>query len=76
MTGNHINRLLTVIERFASVAERWADVEYPKHDENTQEAELYKQGERREANTPQEYNELPDDPPGRFERTITSKNTA
>ena len=43
MNPEQINRLLDLLERFAIVAERAADVEYPKRDEN-QIAELYHVG--------------------------------
>lgn len=74
MTGKDLNRFLIILERFATVAERWADVEYPKRDDSSEEAEFYKVGEQREAKSPEEYAALPD-AGGRFQRGFETART-
>lgn len=65
MTPKQIDRLLTVLERAVAIAQRWVDAEYPIHDET--EAEFYRQGESREADSPEEYEALPQEE-GRFSK--------
>ena len=63
MTSKQIDKLLSILDRFASVAERWVDVEYPKP-ETVTEAEIYRQGHPDEPETKEAYEELE----GRFEK--------
>jgi hypothetical protein len=65
LEGKQIDRLLAILDRAVSVAERWADTEYPKRDAN-EEAEFYRQGEVREPQTPEEYAALTVEKEGRF----------
>jgi len=71
MTAKQLDRALDILERFATVAERWADVEYPKRDDSQEETYLSKVGATKEARSPEEYAALPDDI-GRFESRFTS----
>ena len=63
MTAKQIDKLLSILDRFATVAERWAEVEYPKRDENA-EIEIYTSGHRSEPQSTEEYEQLE---VGRFE---------
>ncbi len=67
MTIKQLDRLLGILERFATVAERWADVEYPVRDET--EATFSRVGEVPEPETRGEYDALE---VGRFESKIRS----
>ena len=68
MTPEQIDRLLALLERFAIVAERVADVEYPKRDEN-QTAELYHVGKPPEPQSKEEYDAF--DAGGRFAKRLS-----
>ena len=68
MTGKQIDKLIAVLERFASVAERWADREYPVHDETP--VEIYRAGATEEPQSREEYQAL--EGPGRFEKNFSS----
>ena len=73
MTSSQVDRLLTVFERMASVAERWATAEYPDKHEDEGEGQVYRAGHYDEANTREEYDAIPENS-GRFERGLISKN--
>jgi hypothetical protein len=49
-----MSRFLDLLERAVAVAERWANAEYPIPDDKA-EAEIYRQGEERRPETPEEY---------------------
>jgi hypothetical protein len=72
VTGKQIDRLLTIFERFAAVAERWADTEYPKRD-GTEEAEVYRVGQQTEPQSKEEYDQL-EPQIGRFEKRFRETN--
>jgi hypothetical protein len=64
----HADRFMDILARFASVAERWADVEYPVRDAS--EAEIYKAGSPDEPNSREAYEALPE-ADNRFVRKFT-----
>ena len=68
MNPEQINRLLDLLERFAIVAERAADVEYPKRDES-EKAELYHVGKPPEPQSREEYDAF--DAGGRFAKRLS-----
>jgi hypothetical protein len=55
VTGKQIDRLLDILERFAEVAERWADREYPQINETT-EATISRVGDHRPPQSVEQYN--------------------
>lgn len=57
MHKGQLDRFLSLLERAVVVAERWADAEYPKRDE-TGEIEIYRQGEERKPESPEEYEQF------------------
>lgn len=66
MTPKQIDKLIVILDKFAAVAERWADVEYPKP-ENIPDAEIYRQGHPDEPDSKEAYSDLPE-AEGRFEK--------
>jgi hypothetical protein len=72
MTKAQVDRLLDILDRAVKVAEKWAEAEYPIPNESD-EAEVYRVGEKPEPQSREEYNQLPQE--GRFERQFKSGQT-
>jgi hypothetical protein len=73
VTPKQIDRLLNILDRFATVAERWADKEYPKRDEAEENPGVFRVGETKDPQSKAEYDALPDTEPGRFEKLAQTK---
>jgi hypothetical protein len=69
MTAIQINRLLDIIDRAVTVAERWADREYPKPDENA-EITISRVGDRELPQSPEEYEKFDPPQPSAFEKRL------
>ena len=75
MNNKQIDALLRILDRAVKVAERWADLEYPKTDENV-EATISRVGDRPLPQSVQEYNafEPEEDPVERFAKRIGARS--
>lgn len=71
MTTKQMDKLLSILDRAVKVAERWADREYPVHDEAA-EVTISRVGDRPLPQTIEEYNAL--EPEGRFEKAFRSQS--
>lgn len=71
MTRIQVNRLLDILDRFAKVAERWAEREYPVQNEN-EEGYISRVGDRPVPQSVQEYNnfEPEEDRLAQFEKRL------
>lgn len=70
MTAKQIDRLISVLERFADVATRWADAEYPI--ENEVEGTISRVGDRQRPQSVEEYKYFEAEEPSTLEKRLRS----
>ncbi len=72
MTNKQTDRLLDILERFAAIASRWADAEYPIQNEAT-EATISRVGDRPLPQSVEEYQAFEPQGPSAFEKRLRNQ---